>query len=827
MIEIIRFQSCHLGTGSNGGVAVFVGSGPFDLDNIDSVFAQWLRTNAREETVVIFGSRAQIDRTFAEVGQSVCQSLERLVQRSVLRLAGFDPDGRILEITMEGKVTETSMAELFHDVVKSYFDQEVCAGDVVIPAPPGFWFEKLSKRYASHFIRAEALLKCTLTIELLALAILPDLQRWKNELPLSRRAEVTIYIDSMAIWPIAQKLVELGDRGSECAECTHYRIVSFQSYDGLESWHPMPGPAFVIVSASTSGSLAKIIQEKLAKSYLLCTLIALEPASNVSELTMVTDGLPSARIGPTCTVFNVPRKLTGRASFDGLRSNFEPGHTSLPAGHEAIQIVGERFANRYAKPRLVRLTAKVLTDVQRQQLSDFAKDRAVSEPGENRTAAVPIVVGRLKFDGKNYWPISFDLKQLQSQFVKGDPATTVLANWLRSYAPAGPVTIVFPSSHGPSAIDVTIETKNLAIQTYDVLRCLSSSNIQVLSSNDLHSQYVQDNDSLRQHGFIVVAPVLGSGFVFKQISALLRSIQRTGPRLFISYVTLPESEADLSHLAQDLQMASDDRSYHFLSMYKLPIGRLEHVMQWTHECEILESVLEDQVKCQGEIRQLIVTRVEKLRQGNGLAGNEVFLPSLNEKPLHLSAGFAMWTDGDRINGDHLAGHVLLTIAAALEATRSSKSKLAATSLRPGIFQQAVLDPLTFTRYNDSVIQAAILRAAYASELDYRASAAASEDMARLIIKWSEQAAHPIGYAIPEFILAMGLKKLRLCEVHEKNVLEALCLQKNWLGALASTVWERLGFGEMRRTEAVNRPGTELTRGGSLLPGADSQSCLNA
>jgi hypothetical protein len=137
------------------------------------------------------------------------------------------------------------------------------------------------------------------------------------------------------------------------------------------------------------------------------------------------------------------------------------------------------------------------------------------------------------------------------------------------------------------------------------------------------------------------------------------------------------------------------------------------------------------------------------------------------------------------------------MAALLEATRSANSKTLATTLGKSLFQQALIDPENFTRYNDGVIQAAMLRAAYPSELDFRSHPGASNDMARLISKWIQLASYPAGDAVPEFLLAVATGKLRLCPDHERAVLggAAESLPDSWVRTLALIAWRRRGYAE--------------------------------
>jgi hypothetical protein len=329
-----------------------------------------------------------------------------------------------------------------------------------------------------------------------------------------------------------------------------------------------------------------------------------------------------------------------------------------------------------------------------------------------------------------------------------------------------------------------------------VLRQYPGTDAVVLSSDDLLASSNRERYQLDTRGFVVICPVIGSGFIFKQIAAMLRTVQRSGPRLFLSYAALPESTAQFTQLKQDLSRSDDRVSYTFLCRHAFPVGRLEQALNWPAELEALSELIENANAERIDLPPRLRTRFEDLQNGRPLSGDQVFLPNLAGEPASLSSGFALWPDSDGISGPHLGAAVVLTMATVLEATRTASTKTLATTLGKSLFQQALLDPENFTRYNDGVIQAAMLRAAYPSELDYRSYPGASNDLARLVSKWIQLAAHSIGDAAPEFLLAMATGKLRLCPHHERSVLlEVAQTDKSWLSVLAKICWDRLGLDE--------------------------------
>jgi hypothetical protein len=107
-----------------------------------------------------------------------------------------------------------------------------------------------------------------------------------------------------------------------------------------------------------------------------------------------------------------------------------------------------------------------------------------------------------------------------------------------------------------------------------------------------------------------------------------------------------------------------------------------------------------------------------------------------------------------------------------------------------LFQHALICPETFTRFNDGVIQAAFLRAAYPAELNYSVCQEMSHDMERLLLKWLHYSDQPAGAAAGEFLLAIAIGKLRLRREHLDTVLECAERLHGWIGCLAAVARKR-------------------------------------
>jgi hypothetical protein len=743
---------------------IFLGSDNPDPTVITDAYVRWTASNVAPPATLIVGSKEVMHNFWTDSSDGAyCKTLTRLYgygRANSVTIAGFDNQGRVTNVA-DGH----DLSELFNCAVSSYIESQVRDGDVVIPAPLGTYFDKLSGRYSSHFIRAEALLHSTACIEMLALRLLGSFSEWFDRVA-SNLEVATIYIDTMSVWPVAEKLKQFHSAGR--SQAIEYHLESFRSYDGLREWQPPRRPSFVIISATTSGGLAKAVQKKLNRKAEIRTLLSLATAAQHDDLYKA--------------IAEIPQVLEGRSALDGLRATFEANISTVPPGTETITIVGERFLSQIAKPKRVRLVHSKLDQSLKKDLAWLARRHLVK-------------IGRQRFDGRDRWTVSFELDKLIDELCSEDKkGNSWLTNQLQYLSLTPRVAIIYPSADGTSAHEVRHATTRFAhITQAAILKLSPDAEVYLLGSDELARDSREMLRDLSGCSVIVASPIIGNGFAFKQISALLRLRQPKGSRLFLSLVTLPETSAQLTQLEQDIaKVDTPEAKYDLAYKFAFPIGRLDMVFGWQREQELL-ALLGDKLSEHDVQVPWLAERMQGLQTLALRDDRSVFMSAANGTPLGLSTGFFLWYNSSNIEGDDYAPTVLLTIAALLQSARTSRAKSADTSLRSWILQQALICPESFTRFNDPVIQAAILRAAYPSELNYSVSPDMSHDMTRLLLKLLQYYEHAAGAAAPEFLLAIACAKLKLTRSDLKEVFgfaKSNC--KGWVKHLAE-VAEHMAF----------------------------------
>ncbi|WP_233799798.1 hypothetical protein [Paraburkholderia sp. HP33-1] len=766
---IFPFSGAAFASAFRYSVLIFLGQEQADWPEIGSKFGDWAKLNVVPPRALLVTAHAHAQALRDSIRDGSAKGYTEILAKGELTIGGFDCSGQVSELRVEEHAEEDTSVPLdltkcFASATTEYLMQSSRRGDVVVAAPPGFYFAKQSDRYASHFLRAESLLSGTSEIELLALTVLPRFSKFCAEE--QSAATIRIFIDSMAIWPVAQMVVQMHCAKNEAARrCT---IESFRGYEGLANWGVQPGAAFVIISASTSGGLEDKVRRKLGKSknVQLVTLLGLESSTD-NNGAAATDGVQSSYL------YRVPRKLSGEPGLDGLRPEFLPNVTSLPAGAESVRVIGERFLSHNNKPKLVRLAHKSLSAGNKRTLAELAE-------------AHTVLVGRRKAVGSKWWSLSLDVKALLERH------TTVVAedgcllqDWIRNYAAPGPTVIVYPKDLTNGA------PYNLRLaQRIDAIlqERAPGTTTRIVDHLTLENPGEELAVFLKTAAAIVASPIVSNGFIFKQISATLRIVQRSGPRLYIALAALPESETRFKELTSDIGSNSADSAYRFKHAFVLPVGRVNRAIQWDDEVTLIDELIETCEAKSVDVPERLTRRRDALQASEGLSDELAFLPSARGEPQPLSAGFLLWNEGHTLAGDNFGAGVLLTVATFLEASRCARSGDPETSLRSGVFQHTLIEPATFTRFNDGAIQAALLRAAYASELDYSVDRGASRDMTRLIAKFIELHTSPAGSAAPEFVLALLLKKLVLHRDDVPVIKDACSGLTGWFGELAKQLF---------------------------------------
>lgn len=258
---------------------------------------------------------------------------------------------------------------------------------------------------------------------------------------------------------------------------------------------------------------------------------------------------------------------------------------------------------------------------------------------------------------------------------------------------------------------------------------------------------------------IVIAAASERGSRLQSVSRRLRTAQQSGTRLYISGALFGRSYVLMKDLQNNLtQPAKGHSRYVFKTFMEIPAAELACTNHWAEEQRLLDSLH----SFADTFSPVITQRMEVFdNAAQGGLGLHPFWPSSHTRePMTLSRGFA-FVDGEKDVRVATSTDIYLTILWILQNARYSDKVQNAKRLESGELQQVLLSPDVFSRFDDGVIQAAFLRAALPTELDYRAQEVHSLSMADIIQRVAKGYGQERGEAAMEFVVALAIGKIRL------------------------------------------------------------------
>lgn len=598
------------------------------------------------------------------------------------------------DISVAGGITNLTNNDITQLIIHG-LNNLIEKNQVVHQAPAGHTFKHPSGKKSKLFIQAREMAKTEVEVQFIARAIciLSPKLNWR-ELD-------TIYIDSMGIYPFVKQCLTYTNSFAE--------IVSFHSYDEIEAMVKPQGKSAVIVSASTSGNMAKKLNSKGWQPQELITLIDM-------------DKRPAF-----CYVIASLKKIlsVSEGNIDGWETD--------------IELVGEHFSYKAKPPKQITIGIPHNPEYLQDILSTF------------------------KIDGINQLNSQTNTK---NQVISLNPekliADAEFKKWLKQelkWSMPVSVNFVVHANDEPS--------KNIAEQTKAIIEELHGYSLNLLSSVKLDK-----NALLEATGVLVVSAFTGDGGVLRQISRDLREFEpNIIPRHFLAGVGIPQSMSSWKRLKQFLVRNATSRSYKFSTWKVLAIGSDNIANSWNQLTTLAAQAQTKAIKdfCLHECSEQILTEsLDDLCDAINDCQNS-FLPNFSGDPLKITDGFLFF--GNIYSQQELTlapqQDVLLTVASVLQAAREHSNP--ENCLSPSNYQSVIIAPETFLRFNDDILQACILRACLPSELDYSSDSAMSEIMTEFISKLFDRNEHSFGYSALEFAAALAIGKLKLKDDHLKDL----------------------------------------------------------
>jgi hypothetical protein len=258
----------------------------------------------------------------------------------------------------------------------------------------------------------------------------------------------------------------------------------------------------------------------------------------------------------------------------------------------------------------------------------------------------------------------------------------------------------------------------------------------------------------------IAAIVIESGRSLLDISRDLRAIAPNAPILYLIGFSKTTGEPRRETLERTLIQTVNPYPYQMIEVERMTLPLSSEHNPWVEELRLLVDPDVDRLVPVG-LRARIRARIARLRKTSEPLKNDLFLPNSATRELSLQPGFVFWPDGVPTRA-HSQADVYFTIASVLQQLRANAHRTQKSAIKSNWFQQTVLAPENFGRFNDDIIQASILRAAHPYEMNLADAPTDSRELGRLIRRIIVAAGSERGGAAAEFLLALATGRLRLC-----------------------------------------------------------------
>ena len=576
--------------------------------------------------------------------------------------------------------------------------------DGLVVAPPGVHFRKSSSKHTTTFLRAANALTCSAACGLLALFAIEALT------PLAPRR---ILVDTAPLLSLAFAMMAVARANDIWLQGVPAK--SFSSYGGMRGIGRLSPADVVLVSATTSGSMAQELvqqgarQEHVVTLYFLAAGRAPRPGRVLCDLTVAAN----KNFGYQAT------------------TNFDAADCVLcQSEHLLAELEGDQFLLQARQHRLLKVLKKTQSDEARDVLTELHATQALRVAVCRAQGQVgPVVVDETRL---------LSLPQVRKDMVR----------LMRRFCPQ-PLGLV---------VQLNISAEEVKSLAFDAGISGVLEGVKTIDWFDLPSQPPLEEGA----GVLVLIGCLSSQTQARSVNASLRAIVNDGNVSYISGLTLaetPEQYRDLKTFLNFGCRGPDTFTYREARRLALP-GPHGFSDPWEEERQFLDRL---QIDACPELD----ARREWLSSGP-VADSEIFLPGLHG-PLAIQRDF-VYLDTNAEDEVFSQAVVFTVVMNLLCAARSNDRELGAKEtskdvleLAHSVYGHVLIHPSTFLNYNDAILKASVLRAARPSELMYEVDENYSRQMTEIVMAELGGWSGGNGDALPEMLLALATRRLRLRE----------------------------------------------------------------
>lgn len=708
------------------------------LEKLAASLETEFQANLMPDEVIIIVSKSSLSSSKALLESS--RIFARRVRNSIrvkYHLCSFNSDG-VQDKAYELKVKDEKISfpkrpsktkfkfnELYREVITNLYLQY----DANIGTANSFHYIKPSGRHSNVFLRASKMFSSTVEVSFFALATLNKLQPLKNIGSLD-----AILIDTPAMMSLAYSLIDLLTLTSDNFD-RNVEIVSFRSFLGvredkniLRTLKEVNENTLILISASTSCGLAKELKN-----------ITKLPSKNIGNfLFLNADDNGEEEFGAVCDLYfdktKNPSGITHRPV------NFDADVCELCTYSSAVQLLGDHFEAAPPKPTPVTIkmadAPNTITKFHELAVRVFANES--------------FQLGTSKYDRSKVRHFHVDSQQLLSS-----ERIQKRLNYNLDLA--------FP--HDPQALIYIDQDSNILAEY--ILNRYKTSKIVSVSREHIEKELPVENKLHKP--LVICATVIESGRTLLEISRILREITPNTPLIYIVVLAKTVSAKRLKTLKSSLSLTNQHVDHRVIIIENIVLPTSTQNNAWLREENFIKlQKLDDTGKYWRD-------RLSSLSKESNIldSGSTLFLTN-SDKPvsqIKLQQNFAFFPNSKDLINNSSNTDIYFCLASVLQNLRTRDFSQSKNSLKSDIYQQGVLSAENFTRYNDSVLQACLLRAALPSELNYLNHHDESREIARVLKRLLLSTETKRGASAMEFLLALGTRQLKLQSEHVEDIMK--------------------------------------------------------
>lgn len=580
----------------------------------------------------------------------------------------------------------------------------------LVIAPPGVHFRKSSNKHADKFLRAANTLTSSNACGLIAMFALEAL---------APRSPKRILVDTAPLLSLAYAMMRVAKVHGIWEADVPTR--SFSSYGGQSKLRRLSVNDVILISATTSGSLAESLRAQQANAdsivtlFFLCSRGAIRPPKVLCDLTVTAE-----RGFGYQPVENYPALGCSLCNSEFILAELE----------------GDQFLLQQRQHRLLKFVRTTQADDVRSTLTELYGVKAteiVLRPDATRPSSIEINEAHL----------------LTCSAIRKD-----LIRHLRRYTPQ-PLGLI---------VRVRITEDQLSSLIAEAGISAAVAGVRIIDWPELAFNAALGDGQ----GVLVVFGCLSSHTVARQVNASLRSKVNGGNVAYVSALTLaetPEQYLDLKMFLGFGERGPDTFTYRDARKLAIPV-RSADKSPWAEELDLLNDLAGRGIS-ELEARREMLSKEVTARGG-------IFWPGLNG-PLAIQRDF-VYLDTKIGTNDISQADVFAVVSNLFAADRCGSNDLTkkpqgidAVPLTQSVYGHVLLTPEAFMTFNDSVLKASLLRAARKSDLMYEVDDGYSRRMSEIVIAELEGWLVGTGDALPEMLLALATKRLRLRDTERATI----------------------------------------------------------